>query len=99
MMMMIPIIALIAVPRPFSAVSSLPAEVIYQKPPIIKKSTAIPKAIPNNQLITILIKLLKSVAVQFKPFKDWQPMLLVRANEAKGATVIATAKITSAIFR
>lgn len=89
--------ALIAVFFPFSAVSSFPAEVMYQKPPIIRKSTAMPKAIPKSQLIIILKKPLKLVLLQLTPLSSLQ----LKAGKAKatiGSSITADTATISRVF-
>ena len=51
---------------PFSACSSLPAEVIYQNPPIIKNKTDITPVMLKSNFITLTIKSVK-LLVQAKP--------------------------------
>ena len=86
---------------PFSAVSSLPAEVIYQKPPIMRNSTAMPKAMPSIQLMTVLISWLTEVpALQFKPEEGSHWKLEPKAAmETAGANTNVAAKITSNTLR
>jgi hypothetical protein len=89
MIITIPIIALMTVLLPFSAVSSFPAAVIYQKPPIIKNSTATPKAMPKSQSMTIAISPLTFVVEQFNPEEGLQlKPVLSWADAIIGAVII-----------
>ena len=98
--MTIPIRALTAVPLPFSAASSLPAEIMYWKPPMIRNNTATPKAMASSQLITVLISWLMSVpALQLRPVAVSQGRFLFNCASAtnNGANTNNETKSTCAI--
>jgi hypothetical protein len=57
----------------FSALSSLPPEVMYINPPIIKNKTAKAKAKPKSQLIMLKIKLLMALTPLPEPKEQFRP--------------------------
>ena len=82
--------ALITVCLPFVAKVSLPAEVMYQKPPKIKNRTAIAKVIERIQPIALSINWLASV-VRLQliwPAGQLKPVSPKAAKLTKGANAI-----------